>query len=911
MKKIAIFLLFFINLSFCNDFKMDTNITHNSLENGLEYYILKNEIPKNSVLLYLDIKSGSAHENDNEQGLAHFVEHMAFNGSEHFNKNELIRTLEDLGVRFGADLNAATSAIFTTYNIQMNVSDENLQKAFLVFSDYLNGLKFDENEIEKEKGIILEEAKKDLNTRLYEQEAGYFFDGSIFKKRFPIGKNEIIASANKDLLLNFYKRRYQPKLASIVVVGDIEPKKIEKMIIDKFSKFTNSNLENTPDLSMKPIKSGILNVYDKENKTSAIRVVFNDKFMPLNSKNALKIKMLDSFISILLNLSHEKQNINSLNPIKLSFDTTNLFGKIKVNTFNANVLKNDFKTSLETLFATIKGIRKFGFNKDDFESVKKDFLSQNEAKYLQNENSASQSFDILKQIHYGDIKLSKDDKFKFNKEILENLSLDEVNAYFKKITQNIENSEFLTEFISQEKIDFSEDKVNKIYQNTKSYNFAKNIETKKVLLDKIPQKKAILNEKFDKKNQIYEFSFENGVKVTLKDVKTIKNQIRLSAVKKGGYDNYENNKAPQIAFSVLNSGTIGDFNEYEVKKITSGAYYQLKSNISQNYVNIVGMSNDADFEMMLQELFVIFSNPKLHKTSFEKFKQNAINSLQNRNKTSEYKFTKEILTALYNNSRAFPLEISDINNANLANLQKIVNEIFANGSDFNFVISGDLNIEKIKNLTQIYLANLNTNKIKSDFKDDGVRAINGEKSLIRNYGDSDKSEIKIVLNNDNLNEFLVQKLRIFNVFQSVLKMQILEKIRENNSWIYSVSINGELSKIPYNHAYLTISTSCKKEFANDVINAIKDILIQMQKNGVSDEFLNRTKKAMILEAKRSIENSNFWLTNLQNHTLLDYPIFDINEYEKNINSITNDDIKAILNDINVGNFFSAILNPQK
>ncbi|MBO7370377.1 MAG: insulinase family protein, partial [Campylobacter sp.] len=220
---------------------LDSDIKTGSLENGLKYYILANDNPKNSAYFYLCIKAGSIDENENEQGLAHFVEHMAFNGSEHFSKNELIRKLESLGVKFGADLNAMTSFESTTYNVQISVNDENLKSVFLVLKDWAGGLKFDEEEIKKESGVILEEAKRDVGTRLYEKRAEYIYPGSIYAKRFPIGKNEIIANADRATLLGFYKRMYQPKFMSVVVVGDIDEAKTQNLIKEYFSDLKNAD----------------------------------------------------------------------------------------------------------------------------------------------------------------------------------------------------------------------------------------------------------------------------------------------------------------------------------------------------------------------------------------------------------------------------------------------------------------------------------------------------------------------------------------------------------------------------------------------------------------------------------------------------------------------------------------------
>ena len=908
MKKIILFLFFCILPNFANDsLPLDSDIKTGSLENGLKYYILKNDNPKNSAYFYLCIKAGSIDEKDDEQGLAHFVEHMAFNGSEHFSKNELIRKLESLGVKFGADLNAMTSFESTTYNVQISVNDENLQSVFMVLKDWAGGLKFDEEEVKKESGVILEEAKRDVGTRLYEKRAGYIYPGSIYANRFPIGKNEVIAGANKELLLGFYKRMYQPRAMSLVVVGDIDKTKIENLIKEHFGELKNGDEPIRPDKSLRPFKGGFAVLSEKESGANLVNIMFADEYEPLNSQNALRKAYLKRYISTLLSVSYDKLNITLKSPIKGSFSSGDLFRQRVLNSFSANIIDKDTNATLGSLFSAIKGVREFGFSKDDFESVKKEFLKQNLSESQRSDTQVQGVYSILNFIYEDTIKLSKKDKFELGDKMLNEITLDEINEHFKTIT----NGDKFVEFITTEPLNITQNEIDKIYEEATEYDFSKDLATSSVLLSEIPAKIAPSKDEFDKENEIYILEFENGARAILKDIKTIKNQINFLAVKKGGKTNFSSKQQAGIALAVLNSGTIGDFGKYESAKLTSGFTYSLKASINDTQTTFSGNSSSDNFENLLQEFFVKFNNPKLHESEFELYKQRAKTDIAKRNETSGYRFSKEILENFYGgNERAMPLEISDLDAANLSDLQKIADESFKNAGEFLFVISGDLDIAKTKDLLGIYVANLKGEKTQSLAKDDGLRAKKGVFGIEKDYGDSDKSEVSVIIQNDEITEFSVENVQKFNILKDIIRAEILEKIREEKGQIYSASVGGEFDNEPYQNAHLNINFSCKKDDAKLVIAELREILDSIKKDGVKESVLENAKKAKILSIKRNAQNAPFWIANLSGYGLWGFPIYNETEYEKSINSITNDDIKAILSLVDTGNFFTAILNPK-
>ena len=898
-----------INLAFADDLTFDPAVKTGTLDNGLKYYILKNKQTKNNAYFYLNVQAGSIDETDEEQGLAHFVEHMAFNGSTHFKKNELIHQLEKLGVRFGADLNAMTSFQDTTYNLQINTAEkENIDSAFLVLSDWAGGVSFDVEEVEKEKGVVLEEAKKDVNRRFYEKRATYLYPNSIFAKRFPIGKNEIIANTDQKTVKGFYQRMYRPDIMSVVVVGDIDEKEIEQKIKNYFSSLKNSGSLKRSDESLQAFQKGVVNLVEKEGGSQFIQVLFAEPYQAVRTDDDIRQNIVEQYISSLLHLGFQKLNQELKSPQEVFFNEQNLFNQRTLNAFAIDVVDNNAEQALQKIFSTIKGVKKYGFSQDDFASVKKELLQANHTDSLREETQERELSALLSYIKSGTVKQSKKDKHALIDKYLNEITLDEVNQRFKQITKG----DYFVEIISQSPIELTQKQVNKINKKSKAYNFSQDFQAASSLLDKIPAKQAIKSESILPNDNIHKIAFANGATVYLKDIKTIKNKINFTAVKKGGLTNLPDVQQAKIVNAMLNAGNIGKFEKYEAQKITKGYSYGLSASINNISTAISGQSSAEDFEKMLQELFVRFQQPTISKLELEIYQKEMKSDIAKRNQTVEYQFGREFSETFYHkNKRALPLETEDIEKADWQNLQNIAHQLFANAGDYSFIIAGDLDIPKVKELVQVYIANLPHTDKKDTVQDDQMRSISGKKELIRNYGDSDKSEVTLIYRNNELKNYSVENVYAFNAMKNILQEELMEKIREEDSKIYSIYVGGSLTKLPFAKASMEIYFSCKPEDVNDVLKNIDKIINDIQKQGVKKDRLANYKKASILTAKRNAQKSEFWVGTLNNYLISEMPIYNEQDYEKRIENISDKNVQNALSQVMVGNRFVAVLNPQK
>ena len=450
----------------------DKDMLNGELKNGLKYYIKENKFPQKTAIFYLVINSGSTDEKDGEQGLAHFLEHMAFNGSRDFSKNELIKQLESLGVKFGADLNAQTSYDQTSYVLTINVNEKNLQDTFKVFSNWIDGVKIDPKELNKERGVIMEEERQ-RNTpgyRLYLAQTKDIFEGSIYLKRVPIGDMNVIKRVDAKHMQEFYERLYQPRFMSFVAVGDFDKNEIKSLIEKSFSQAKNTNSYIHPEKNIS-FKSG-LNIFNYDSNETGIELVrlsYFDKFSPVVNEADAKRNLEDALIASLINMLYEQKNANNSSNLSTDFIAQTLQAKQKIYSFETNVLGSDFNASLKDMLGVIKGIKEFGFNKDDFKDVKKAFVANVDVKFKRSKTKKSSTYagQILNMIENVGFVLSDEYEKELSLKLLNEITLADVNARFRQI---LAISDERVRIFSKDGFKFSKDEFLKLFAKAPAYN---------------------------------------------------------------------------------------------------------------------------------------------------------------------------------------------------------------------------------------------------------------------------------------------------------------------------------------------------------------------------------------------------------------------------------------------------------
>ncbi|WP_149710400.1 M16 family metallopeptidase [Campylobacter concisus] len=873
----------------------DKDMLNGELKNGLKYYIKENKFPQKTAIFYLVINSGSTDEKDGEQGLAHFLEHMAFNGSRDFSKNELIKQLESLGVKFGADLNAQTSYDQTSYVLTINVNEKNLQDTFKVFSNWIDGVKIDPKELNKERGVIMEEERQ-RNTpgyRLYLAQTKDIFEGSIYLKRVPIGDMNVIKSVDAKHMQEFYERLYQPRFMSFVAVGDFDKNEIKSLIEKSFSQAKNTNSYIHPEKNIS-FKSGlnIFNYDSNETGMELVRLSYFDKFSPVLNEADAKRNLEDALIASLINMLYEQKNANNSSNLSTDFIAQTLQAKQKIYSFETNVLGGDFNASLKDMLGVIKGIKEFGFNKDDFEDVKKAFAANVDAKFKRSKTKKSSVYagQILNMIENGGFVLSDEDDKELSLNLLNEITLADVNARFRQI---LAISDERVRIFSKDGFKLSKDEFLKLFAKAPAYNtnLSANNNDKSIGNENL-EPKEISSRSFDEKNGIYTYKMQNGSQVIFKPLATKKDSVLFAAVSKGGTSNLANPKLGSFAVALTNESGVGKFNNYELSKALNGKIVSYEKGIEALTQGIYGSSSTSDLSSLLAVINLEFNTPRADANVLERIKQRAKDELAKEQNLPEYKFSTEFSKFFYeNNKRVAPIEMADIDALKLNELKEIIKDKFTNAASYTFVIIGDTDEERLLPLIKKYIATLPKLGEAEEFKDDGVRSIKGQHTFKREYQTSKRSDVSVDIVNFDAKYSFEGAIRL-RALSEILKTALREKIREDKGQTYGFSLNAKLSRYPFEHSDMLISFTCDPANTDNIIAEIKQIIASIKRSGaLLPKHLEDFKAQSEISIKKDYEKPEFWQKLIISNKIFNTPLYTADEYISAVKAITNDEIK--------------------
>ena len=873
----------------------DKDMLNGELKNGLKYYIKENKFPQKTAIFYLVINSGSTDEKDGEQGLAHFLEHMAFNGSRDFSKNELIKQLESLGVKFGADLNAQTSYDQTSYVLTINVNEKNLQDTFKVFSNWIDGVKIDPKELNKERGVIMEEERQ-RNTpgyRLYLAQTKDIFEGSIYLKRVPIGDMNVIKRVDAKHMQEFYERLYQPRFMSFVAVGDFDKNEIKSLIEKSFSQAKNTNSYIHPEKNIS-FKSG-LNIFNYDSNETGIELVrlsYFDKFSPVVNEADAKRNLEDALIASLINMLYEQKNANNSSNLSTDFIAQTLQAKQKIYSFETNVLGSDFNASLKDMLGVIKGIKEFGFNKDDFKDVKKAFVANVDVKFKRSKTKKSSTYagQILNMIENGGFVLSDEYEKELSLKLLNEITLADVNARFRQI---LAISDERVRIFSKDGFKFSKDEFLKLFAKAPAYNTNLSASNNdKSLGNENLEPKEISSKSFDEENGIYTYKMSNGSQVIFKPLATKKDSILFAAVSKGGTSNLTDPKLGSFAVALTNESGVGKFNNYELSKALNGKIVSYEKGIEALTQGIYGSSSTSDLSSLLAVINLEFNAPRADANVLERIKQRAKDELSKEQNLPEYKFSTEFSKFFYeNNKRVAPLEMADIDALRLNELKEIIKDKFANSASYTFVIIGDTDEERLLPLIKKYIATLPKLGEAENFKDDGVRSIKGQHTFKREYQSTKRSDVGINIINSDAKYSFEGAIRL-RALSEILKTALREKIREDKGQTYGFSLNAKLSRYPYEHSDMLISFTCDPANTDKIIAEIKQIIASIKRSGaLLPKHLEDFKAQSEISIKKDYEKPEFWQKLIISNKIFNTPLYTADEYISSVKAITNEDIK--------------------
>lgn len=904
---------------------VDPAVKVGKLSNGLTYYIRKNVKPEKKVELRLAVNAGSVLENDNQRGLAHFMEHMGFNGSKHFPKNELVDFLQKSGVKFGADLNAYTSFDETVYILPIPTEDPGMvEKGFTVLEDWAFNNLFDKSEIEKERGVVLEESRlsKGSFERMSRQYFPKLFNGSKYGERLPIGKDEILKTFKPETLKSFYKNWYRPDLMAVIVVGDIDPAEAEKMIKSHFEKFKNP-ANAAPRPAIIPIKQRIkpeaIVVTDEEMTNTVVQIYnFVKPAHKIKTWGDFRKMVIENLVSSLINqrLSELTQKENPPFLFANTGYSQFLRGYSSFNSF-AVLSQGSVEEAINALMEETNRARQFGFLQTELDRAKASLLNGTE-KALK-EKDKSESGQIVSQYvsNYlnGTPVPGVENRYNFIKETLPTITLQEINDLAKKMPSTT------NAFTMVQAPAAAKDKLPDNNTLLKTVVAATNMPVKayeeaavaSVLLDKEPSPGKISAETKNEKLGTTDLTLGNGVTISIKPTELKNDEIILDAWRWGGYHKYElpdKENATNAAIIVQQMG-VKDMSPTDLRKFMAGKTFSVTPYINPDEEGIEGRSSVKDFETFLQLLHLYLTQPRKDESLFRSYISKQKGSLEFLRKDPEMSYEDTLQKIAYNNNPWMDVipKPEDYDKVNLVRSFAIYKEIFGNAYGMHFTFVGNIDADQAKPLLEKYLGSLPAAQKENTYKDVGARLVQGSTEAIIKRGKESQAMINLLFEGET--EYNRDNRLQLAALLEVLNIRIIEKLREDMSGMYGGGLNGSVSKRPYEHYSIRATVPCGPENVEKLTNALLDIIKTAQEKGIEQKDLDKVKETWRKQYHVKLQSNDYWLDNLSNAFINQDDPENILDYEQKINSITVEDLQKIAKKfLTLNNMVKSVMYPE-
>lgn len=854
----------------------DPNVKKGTLKNGLTYYIRKNSKPENKVDLRLVINAGSILENDDQQGLAHFMEHMCFNGTKRFPKNQLVDYLQSIGIKFGQHLNAYTSFDETVYFLPLpSDNPEKLEKGFQIIEDWAFNANLTPEEIDKERGVVLEEYRLGLGAdkRMEDRYIPKMMYQSKYADRLPIGKKEILQNFTYEKLTNFYKDWYRPNLMSVIVIGDIDVAQMEQKIKDHFESYKNPANEKPRKVFDVPNHKETLVAIesDKEAAQTQIQLLYKDYEAPKKIKTIkdLQDKLTEGVFSTMLN-NRLNELANSPTP-PFTFGYTYHGGTFARNkeAFQSFAMIDEKKQieALKVLVAENERVKKYGFTAGEFERAKSEIISRIENQYKDRDKTNSEDLIWECQSNFLEESPMPGIEWEYQNmgKILSSIKLEQVNGLIKDFIKNDNRVVVITSPEKEGLKKVTEKEVlEALVVNAKDLKPYEDKAVASSLLRKPIKEGAIVKKETNDKIGATTLTLSNGAKVTYKKTDFKNDEILLEAISFGGTNMYSNEeiKKTQFANNGLTEAGFSGLTQNDIDKFMAGKIASVTPYISNVTEGFRGNTTPKDLEYAFQMLHAYFTDLNFDKAAFEGYKQKQSNFMGNMISQPGFYFQQEFYGYLNKENPRWNGIVPTEEKWAATDYELAYNkfkERFANAADFEFFFVGNVDDAAMESFAKKYIASLPSNNTKETAKDLGYRFLKGDVKKVINKGKDPKSNVTIMYYGDAT--YSSNDAIAMTALGEVLTIKLVEELRENESGVYGVSARGSMSKVPYESYGFNISFPCGPENAEKLTASALAELDKIVKNGPEEKDVNKYKEAEALEYKKKIKENRYWLTN--------------------------------------------------
>ena len=884
----------------------DPNVRIGKLANGLTYYIRHNELPENRADFYIAQKVGSILEEENQRGLAHFLEHMCFNGTTHFPGKGIINWLETIGVRFGENLNAYTSIDETVYNINNVpvIRDGIVDSCLLILHDWANDLTLDPKEIDNERGVIHEEWRTGQGAmmRMYEQALPKAFEGSKYGHRLPIGTIEVIDNFPYQALRDYYEKWYRPDQQGIIVVGDIDVDKVEAKIKELFSPIempanaAERVYEQVPD-NKEPI---VTIAKDKEQPVTMIYLWHKHPATPNEAKGNMGYLVqnyLFTMIESMLNARLEELKQSAEPPFIDAGSGNNDFLLAKtVEAFVGIAISKDdgIPTALAAIAREIERARKFGFTASEYARAKADYLRMLESAYNERDKMKNNQYVQEYVRHFIDNEPIPGIEMEYTvmNQLAPNIPIKAINSI---LPQLIKDENIVINIFGPDKEGMvypTEAEILDILNKTKAEEITAYVDkvSDEPLMKETPKAGKIVKTEEGPYGSTA-LTLSNGVRVVLKSTDFKADEIRMRAFSPGGTSVFGTKEAIQLKMlnSVASLGGLGNFSNVDLEKVLAGKKATIGATISGLSEGLNGSCSPKDLETLLQLVYLSFTAPRMDDAAFQSFKQRTKASLENQEADPMTALTDTLQKEMYgNHPLAGRVKAEMIDQIDYNRIMEMYKDRFKEAGDFTFLFVGNINLEEAKPLIETYLGGLPTINRKENYQDVKMDIRKGaHKNLFEKQMETPKATVLNIISGNC--EYNLKNDLLMTMLSQTMSMVYLETVREKEGASYGVSAFGQLSRGVKDEAIFQIYFDTDPAKREKMEQIVMSELQKVAQEGPRPEHLAKVKEFLLKKHIENAKENGYWLGQLNNYYWYNT---DMNtDYEKLVNELSVEDVK--------------------
>ncbi|MGH1363486.1 MAG: M16 family metallopeptidase [Calditrichia bacterium] len=853
---------------------VDNNVIIGKLDNGLTYYIRKNTEPENRAELRLAVDAGSMMEDPKQLGLAHFVEHMAFNGTENFEKQELIDYVESIGVRFGPHLNAYTSFDETVYMLQVPTDSAGmLDTGIQILEEWAHRVSFTDEEIDKERGVVVEEWRtgRGAGMRMLDKQLPVLFKDSRYAERLPIGKKEILETFDYETLRSFYRDWYRPELMAVIVVGDVDVAAVEAQIKQRFSTIPASTADVRERKSYEvpghaePLYSIAT---DPEAQRNSVSILYKRPVSEQNNEEAYRRSLVGSlFLGMFNNRLYELTQQPEPPYLGAYAGESNFIRAKNFAQLGAVVKDGQIESGLKTLLIEAERAKRFGFTATELEREKTSLMRGIEQAYREKSKTKSRNYasEYIRNFLEDEPIPGIDFEYELYQKFVPGITLEEINTLVGKWLTD-ENRVVLVDAPEKEGLTApTEAGLQNAFATATQSDITAYVDqvSNDPLVAEVPEPGTILSETMNEEVGTTTWKLSNGITVVLKPTDFKNDQVLFNAYSTGGHSLVDDRDfiSASYATQIVEQGGIGNFSLIELQKKLTGKVVNVSPYIRELNEGISGSASPEDLETMFQLIHLYITSPRRDEQSYEAYRAQISAYLQNYDANPANAFRDTIRTTMaQNHFRARPISQSHLDEMNLDRSLAIYKDRFADTDDFTFIFVGNIDPVSLKPLVSTYIATLPTTPREETWADVGMLNPEGiiKKTVYR--GIEPKSQVRITFTGPL--QWNIKNRFELNMMTAVLRIKLREALREDKGGTYGVGVSARRSHFPRSEYSLNIGFGCDPERVDELITTVFDELKALQKSQVDDIYMQKVKETRRRGWETDVKENRFWLNSL-------------------------------------------------